>query len=129
MSRLIRFCKLTEDRVGDNVFDVSRAGILGNPYTHIKDRDTKALVKVKTRDMAIDMYDAYFRNMMSSKDKEAIPFQREFRKIVEAYKTYPEVYIGCYCHLDERCHGDFIIEEVRKAAVRDILLEKAKKIQ
>lgn len=126
MGKIIRYCKLTEDRVGDNVFDVSRAGILGNPYTHIKDRNTKALIKVKTREQAIELYKAYFKKMMSSKDKEAMPFQREFRRIVDAYKNYDTVYVGCYCHLNEECHGDFIIEQVIKTAVRECILEKAK---
>ena len=126
MGKIIRYCKLTEDHVGENVFDVSRAGILGNPYTHIKDRTTKALVKVKTRDDAIELYKVYFKKMMESKDKEAKPFQREFRRIVDAYKTYDTVYVGCYCHLNESCHADFIIDQVIKTAVRECILEKAK---
>lgn len=126
MGKILRYCKLTEDHVGENVFDVSRAGILGNPYTHIKDRSTKALVKVKTREDAIEYYKEYFKRMMASKDKEAIPFQREFRRIVDAYKKYDVVYIGCYCHLNESCHGDFIIEQVIKTAVRECILNKAK---
>lgn len=126
MGKIIRYCKLTEDHVGENVFDVSRAGILGNPYTHIKDRTTKALVKVKTRDDAIELYKVYFKRMMESKDKEAKPFQREFRRIVDAYKTYDTVYVGCYCHLNESCHADFIIDQVIKTAVRECILEKAK---
>lgn len=126
MGKIIRYCKLTEDHVGENVFDVSRAGILGNPYTHIKDRTTKALVKVKTRDDAIELYKVYFKKMMESKDKEAKPFQREFRRIVDAYKVYDTVYVGCYCHLNESCHADFIIDQVIKTAVRECILEKAK---
>lgn len=126
MGKIIRYCKLTEDHVGDNAFDVSRAGVLGNPYTHIKDRNTKALIKVKTREDAINLYKLYFKEMMSSKDKKMIPFQREFRKIVDAYKKYDTVYVGCYCHLNESCHADFIIEEVIKTAVRESILERAK---
>lgn len=126
MGKIIRYCKLTEDHVGDNAFDVSRASVLGNPYTHIKERQTKAKIKVKTREDAIEYYKEYFKRMMLSKDKEAIPFQREFRRIVDAYKKYDVVYIGCYCHLNESCHGDFIIEQVIKTAVRECILNKAK---
>jgi hypothetical protein len=71
-------------------------------------------------------YDKYFKQMMASKDSGARPFQKAFRKIVDAYKTYDVVYIGCYCHLNESCHGDFIIDQVIKTAVRECLLEKAK---
>lgn len=126
MGKIIRYCKLTEDYAGDNVFDVSRASILGNPYTHIKDRQTKAQVKVKTREDAIEYYKEYFRRMMASNDPRSKPFQREFRKIVDAYKKYDVVYIGCYCHLNESCHGDFIIDQVIRTAVRECILEKAK---
>ena len=127
MGKIIRYCKLTEDHVGDNAFDVSRGGILGNPYTHIKDRATKALVKVKTRDLAIKLYETYFKMMMESTDRQAEPFKREFRKIVDAYKKYDTVYVGCYCHLNESCHADFIIDQVIKTAVRESILERAKK--
>ena len=126
MGKILRYCKLTEDHVGDNAFDVSRASVLGNPYTHIKERQTKAQVKVKTREDAIEYYKEYFRRMMASKDKEAVPFQKEFRRIVDAYKKYDVVYIGCYCHLNESCHGDFIIEQVIKTAVREFIINKAK---
>lgn len=126
MSKIIRYCKLTEDHVGDNAFDVSRAGILGNPYTHIKDRNTKALVKVKDRDTAIELYKQYFKKMMESTDLQARPFQKAFRQIVEAYKKYDTVYVGCYCRLDESCHADFIIDQVIKYAVRAMIAKKAK---
>lgn len=127
MSKIIRYCKLTEEHVGDNAFDVSRATILGNPYTHIKDRATKALVKVKNRETAIELYKKYFKEMMNSDNVRAKPFQRAFYKIVDAYKTYDTVYIGCYCHLDESCHADFIIDQVIKYTVRETLLNRAKK--
>lgn len=126
MGKIIRYCKLIEDHVGDNAFDVSRAGVLGNPYTHIKNRDTKATVKVKTRDEAIELYKVYFKNMMASQDRRAKPFQDMFRKIVDAYKTYDTVYVGCYCHLNESCHADFIIDQVIRTAVRESILERAK---
>ena len=127
MGKIIRYCKLTEDHIGDNSFDVSRAGVLRNPYTYIKNRDTKAMVKVKTREEAIELYKEYFKLMMESKEPGARPFQREFKKIVDAYKKYDVVYIGCYCHLNESCHGDYIIEQAIRTAVRDCILEKARK--
>lgn len=121
MARIIRYCKLLEDHVGKNCFDVSRCGILGNPYTHIKDRATKAQIKVKTREDAIEMYKAYFNAMMESEDKSAKPFQDEFNRIMEAYKLYPDVYIGCFCKPDESCHGDFIADEVLRRSVLELI--------
>jgi hypothetical protein len=127
MSKIIRYCKLVEDHVGPNAFDVSRCGVLGNPYTHIKDKTTKAKIVVKTREEAIEMYKEYFRRMMASTDRKAKPFQDAFYQIVKAYREYDEVYIGCYCKLNESCHGDFIIEEVIKYAVREKLKKYKKK--
>lgn len=121
MGKLIRYCKLDEEHTGDNCFDVCRPNVLGNPYTHIKNKETKAQVVVKTRDEAIKLYESYFTNMMESNDNRAKPFQDEVMKIVEAYKKYPEVYIGCYCRKDESCHGDFIIKEVIRRAVKDLI--------
>lgn len=117
MAKLIRYCKLSEEHNGDNVFDVSRPNIFGNPYTHIKNKQTKALVKVKTRDEAIDRYGRYFDNMLRLDED----FRNEFEKAVEACFKYDVVYFGCYCKLDERCHSDIIIEKVRKEAVKRML--------
>ena len=121
MGKITRYCKLSEEHVGENCFDVCRPSVLGNPYTHIRDRKTKAQIVVKTRELAIEMYKEYFRMMMESEDKAARPFQNEFNRIVDAYMEYPEVWIGCFCKLDEECHGDFIISEVIKEAVKRLL--------
>ena len=121
MSKIIRYCKATDDLVGENVFDVCRPSILGNPYTHIKDKSTKALVRVKTREEAIDLYKKYFKVMMASTDKEAKQFQTAFKKIVESYKKFDVVYIGCFCKLNEECHADFIINEVIKSVAKELI--------
>jgi hypothetical protein len=124
MAQLIRYCKLNEEYEGDNVFDISRPNIMGNPYTHIKDRETKALVVVKTRDEAIDRYGRYFDNMLVTSDV----FREEFEKMVEACLKYDKVYFGCYCRLTERCHGDIIIEKVRREATKRMLKNLSNKV-
>lgn len=126
MGKITRYCKLVEDHVGENCFDVCRPSLLGNPYTHIRDRKTKAQIVVKTKELAIEMYKKYFNAMMDSDDKSAKPFQDEFNRIMEAYRTYPEVYIGCFCRTDEPCHGDFIIEEVIRRSVLELIKNKQK---
>lgn len=117
MAKLIRYCKLKEEHYGDNVFDVSRPNIFGNPYTHIKDKNTKALVKVKTRDEAIDRYGRYFDNMLLCDED----FKQEFERAVNACFIYDEVYFGCYCKENERCHSDIVIEKVRKEATKRMM--------
>ena len=89
---------------------------LGNPYTHIKDRDTKAIYLVADRDEAIDMYSKYYDLMYGSN----IEFTKEVDVIYEAYKRGEDVYLECYCK-PQRCHGDVIVEKLRKRLVRDKL--------
>lgn len=121
MAKVIRFCKLNEEHYGDNVFDVSRPNLFGNPYTHIRNRDTLAQVKVKTRDEAIGMYSAYFDRMVEENET----FRSEWDRMYDAYKTCDTIYIGCYCKLDERCHGDII----RQKLIQRSMKEKVAKIR
>lgn len=120
MSKIIRYCKLKEEHFGENAFDVSRPNVLGNPYTHIKNKETKALIKVKTRDEAIDLYSLYF-DKMYEKDKL---FKEEVDRMYEAYIKYDEIYIGCFCQENERCHGDIIANKIIQRSMKD----KIKKI-
>lgn len=91
---------------------------LGNPYTHIKDRDTKAMYVVSDRDEAIDMYEKYFDIMYGSN----IEFTKEVDTIYEAYKNGEDVYLECYCK-PQRCHGDIIAEKLRKRLIKEKLKE------
>ena len=125
MSKITRYCKLKEEHNGPNAFDVSRPNIFGNPYTHIKNRETKAMVKVKTRDEAIDLYGPYFDNMLKDETEVGDRFRAEWDRMYEAYKTYDEIFIGCYCHLDERCHGDII----KKKLIQRSMKEKLEKLK
>ena len=117
MAKFIRYCKTQEQHYGDNVFDVSRPNVLGNPYTHIKDRETKALVKVKNRDEAIDLYGPYFDKMYETDSV----FQKEVDRLYDAIKNFDTIYIGCYCKLEERCHSDIIIQKMTQRMMKEIL--------
>ena len=128
MSKIIRYCKLKEEHYGPNCFDVSRPNIFGNPYTHIKNRETKAQIKVKTRDEAIDLYDPYFENMLKDETEVGERFREEWDRMYDAYKTYDEIYIGCFCHSDERCHGDVIAKKLVQRSMKE-KLSKIKEIR
>ena len=121
MAKITRYCKLKEEHSGPNAFDISRPNIFGNPYTHIKNRQTKAMVKVKNRDEAIDLYDPYFDNMLKDETEVGQRFREEWDRMYEAYKTYDEIFIGCYCHTDERCHGDIIIKKLVQRSMKEKL--------
>ena len=47
----------------ENNYPIYRGSILGNPYTHIKDKKTLAMFVVKTREEAIERYKGYFDRM------------------------------------------------------------------
>ena len=75
MPKLVRYCVLEEEHTGENVFLVHRPFVFGNPYTHIKNKETKALIKVATRDEAISLYEPYFDKMLKVDDnfKKEVP--------------------------------------------------------
>lgn len=120
MAGIIRYCKLEEERSGENVFDCARPSIFGNPYTHIKGKSTLASVTVKSRDEAIHLYEPYFEAAMAGEDEFCKAFQQEFERMCDAYKKYGTVYLGCYCRTSETCHCDVI----RKKLIARILKEK-----
>lgn len=121
MTKITRFCKLTEGHNGPNSFDISRPNIFGNPYTHIKNRQTKAQVVVKTRDEAIALYDKYFDNMLKDDSEVGQRFREEWDKMYNAYKTYDEIFLGCFCHLDETCHADIIKKKLIQRSMKEKL--------
>lgn len=95
------------------------ASVLGNPYTHIKDKKTKAMFIVNDRDTAIDMYSDYFDKMYGIN----IPFTTEIDKIYNLYKEGIDIWLGCYC-APQRCHCDIIKDKLQKR----LLKEKIKKL-
>ena len=122
MSRVIRYCKLEEEHSGENSFAISRPNPLGNPYTHIKSKKTLATYVVKNRDEAIALYSDYFDNMLRISPK----FRDAWDKLYEAYQKYDIIYIGCYCHRNENCHGDIIIKKLKQRAMKE-MIDKLKK--
>ena len=126
MAKITRYCKLKEEHSGPNAFDISRPNIFGNPYTHIKNRQTKAMVKVKNRDEAIDLYDPYFDNMLKDETEVGQRFREEWDRMYEAYLKYPTIYIGCYCDVEkQRCHSEVIVKKLVQRSMK----EKLKKIK
>lgn len=123
MAKVIRYCKLEEEHIGDNCFDISRPNVLGNPYTHIKSKKTLALFVVKTREEAIEKYEAYFEKMLETSEQ----FRNEWEKMYDAYKTFDVIYIGCYCHTNESCHGDILIKKLKQRLLKEAVQKLRKK--
>ena len=126
MSQIKRYCVLNEEHSGENVFRVHRGYMFGNPYTHIKNKQTKAMIVVKTREEAIERYKRYFENCL----KQLPEFREEFERMVDICMKYDEVWVGCYCDLKEDCHADYIIQRLRqectKRMIKNVLEAKEK---
>lgn len=117
MTKITRYCIKDTEKLGENVFVVCRPSIFGNPYTHIKDKTTKARVVVKDRETAIKLYDAYFDEMV----KEDKDFKTEWDKMYEVYQNNDEIFLGCFCSLNESCHADIIARKLKERSVREML--------
>lgn len=117
MAKIVRYTVNKESHVGDNVFLIHRPFIFSNPFTHIKNKKTKAKYVVATRDEAIDLYNDYFDEMLIYSKN----FKEEFEKMYEAYKKYDTIYLGCYCSENENCHGDTLGEKLKKRSIKDMI--------
>lgn len=117
MAKCFRYCVRNESHDGGNVFLIHRPFVFSNPFTHIKGKKTKAKYVVNSRDEAIDLYSDYFDRMVELSPS----FKEEWDKLYEAYKANDEIYLGCYCSPSERCHGDIIIEKLKKRSIKDML--------
>lgn len=117
---IIVYNRTKEDHTdkGMNNYPAYRGSILGNPYTHIKDKQTKALFIVKTRDEAIDCYESYFDRMY----KGNAPFKYIIDEMYEKYKNGEDIYLECYCK-PERCHCDVIKEKLEKRLMKERIKE------
>lgn len=120
---IIVYNRTKEDHsLNRNNIPIYRPNILGNPFTDIKDKATKAQYVVKNRDEAIERYSEYFDVMYGSN----IEFTKAVDEIYEKYKRGEDVYLECYC-APRRCHGDVIVEKLRKRLIREKLKNIIKK--
>ena len=74
---------------------IGRPSKWGNPYTHIRDRVTKAEFVVESREKAIEKYKTWF---LAQPDL-----------VAQAKVELRGKVLGCWCH-PKKCHGDFLVE-------------------
>jgi hypothetical protein len=110
-----------ETHNGPNNFYIGRGSVLGNPYTHITDKKTKAIYKAIDRDDAIEKYSHYFDLMYGSN----LAFTNMVDAIYEMYKSGMDVYLECYC-APLRCHGDIIKEKLEARLLKEKIKELMK---
>ena len=103
-----------EEYFDENTYLIHRPYILANPYTHIKDKQTKALFIVKTREEAIEKYSSYFDIMYGRN----VLFTKVIDEIYEKYKNGEEIKLGCYC-APKTCHGDIIAKKLQARFLKE----------
>ena len=99
----------------DNNYPIYRGvSILGNPYTHLPVKDTKAMFQCKTREEAIEKYDKYFDIMYGNN----IEFTKIIDEMYEKYKNGEDIYLGCFCK-PQLCHGDIIAKKLQEMFIKE----------
>jgi len=74
---------------------IGRPSKWGNPYTHIKDKNTKAEFIVSTRKEAIEKYREYILNSP---------------ELLKDLWELKDKKLGCWCKPSKSCHGDILVE-------------------
>ena len=110
-----------EEHFGDNVYLIHRPYVLANPYTHIKDKQTKAMFVVPSREEAIERYSHYF-DIMYGKN---IKFTETIDEIYEKYRKGEDILLGCYCY-PKSCHGDIIVKKLQSKLLKEKFAEAKK---
>ena len=118
---IIVYNRTREDHsVNKNNYPIFRGGsVLGNPFTHIKDKTTKAYCVVDTAEEAIEMYDDYFDLMY----EKSVQFKNLVDEIYEKYKNGEDVYLECYCK-PKPCHGDIIKKKLEQRLIKEKIKER-----
>jgi hypothetical protein len=82
---------------------IGRGSVLGNPFTHLDLKGTKAEYHCESREEAINRYEEYIFEKIKNKDPKIC---HELNKI---YSTalFRDVNLICFCH-PKSCHGDII---------------------
>ena len=99
----------------ENNYPIYRgASILGNPYTHLPFKDTKAMFQCKTREEAIEKYSEYFDIMYGNN----IEFTKIIDEMYEKHKNGEDIYLECYCK-PQSCHGDIIAKKLQEMFIKE----------
>lgn len=89
----------------ENDIYIGRGSVLGNPYTSLDIKKTKADFQCESREESIEKFKIFLLNKIKEKD---ISICTELNKIYKLAKEN-DVYLICYCS-PKPCHGDVIKE-------------------
>lgn len=77
---------------------IGRPSKFGNPFTHIKDKQTKAEFIVETREEAVEKYREWILNQP---------------ELLSSLHELDGKTLGCWCK-PKSCHGDILVELIEK---------------
>lgn len=100
----------------DHDIYIGRGSALGNPFTSIQDRKTKAQYVCQSREESIESFRKYLYAKIKNKDKYIC---MALNKIYSLAKT-GNVNLVCYCK-PKSCHGD-VIKELIESKLKNELL-------
>lgn len=89
----------------DNVIYIGRGSELGNPYTSIQSRETKAKFVSSSRKESIESFRKYLIKSIEEKEKKVCSMMNHIYTLA----MRGDVYLACYCK-PKSCHGDVIKE-------------------
>jgi hypothetical protein len=91
-------CKVVHCKKEDYDIYIGRPGKWGNPFSHIKDKETRAEFLVNSRKDAIQAYENW---ILSGEGKHLLNDLKELKGKV----------LGCWCN-PKGCHGDVLAKLV-----------------
>lgn len=95
--------KYTHTLTPDDIL-ICRGTPLGNPYTSIQYRETKAQFVCATREESLGSFNTYILERIAQKDKKICD---ELNRIWKIVKNGGTVNLVCYC-TPKPCHGNIL---------------------
>ena len=101
---MIRVVNKHTHQPSENDIYVGRGSILGNPFSSIQGRETKAEFICESREDAIRNFSFYLKQKISDKDKNICD---ELNRIWKIAKSGRDINLVCYC-TPKSCHATVI---------------------
>lgn len=96
-----------------------QGNVLGNPFTHIANKQTLAKYVVGSREESVEKYSEYFDENYG-KNKE---YTNAIDAIYERVKSGEDITLGCWCK-PLACHGDIIKAKLEERLSKDNNMEQ-----
>lgn len=93
---------------------VGRGSILGNPYTSIQHKETKAEFVCSSPQESLTKFHEYFREKIITKDKKICD---ELNRIWKIAKLGQQVNLVCYC-APKPCHANIIKKIIEEKIIK-----------